>query len=344
MRRIAIEEHFHTEYYINYLLSRKGYPRLESIINDKGQKNWRMWQSPDVCVPWLPAPLINKLCDIEEFRLKEMDEVGIDVQVLSLNENFDQLDATEGTALTRKINDILADIIEKHPDRFAGLAALALRSPDAAADELERAVKQLGLKGALILPHVGGEFIDAKPYWPIFERAAKLEVPIYIHPAFPSTDRRKQYTGYPEIAGPLWGFAAEASLAAVRLICSGIFDEYPDLKIILGHLGEALPFWMWRLDNRMEIERTVGTPFARKLKKLPSLCIKDNIFVTTSGMLWGPALTCTQMALGTEKILFSVDYPFEPNQEAINFMESALKNQDDKEKVFHLNTEKLLKL
>jgi predicted TIM-barrel fold metal-dependent hydrolase len=195
----------------------------------------------------------------------------------------------------------------------------------------------------LIFPHVNGEFIDGKKYWPIFERAAALNVPLYIHPTFPPLNRKKQYSGYPELAGSPWGFAAEAGLGVVRLICSGIFDEYPNLKVILGHLGEALPFWMWRLDNCI-LRQSDATLLTKKLKKLPSQYIRDNFFVTTSGMNWQPALLCTHLALGADKILFAADYPFESSDEAVQFMETASISDSDKEKIFHLNTEKLLGL
>lgn len=344
MKRIAIEEHFRTEYYLDYLQSRKKYPKLESIVDEKGNQAWRLRISAKEWKPWLPKPIMSKLCDIGEVRLKEMDEAGVNVQVLSFNDNIDWIDVEDARNLARRINDDLSQAIKRNPDRFAGFAALAPTDPKSAADELRRAVKQLGFKGAMILPHVGGEFIDARRYWPIFEEAANLGVPLYMHPQYPPPDRLKAYSGYPELSGPVWGFGAETGLAAVRLIWSGVFDEYPRLKIILGHLGEALPFWMWRVDNRMRREADTTTPAATNLKKLPSQYIKDNFFVTTSGMLWLPALLCTQQALGAAKILFAVDYPFEPSREAVRFIEAATISEGDKGKIFHLNVEGLLGL
>jgi len=354
MKKIAIEEHFYTETYVSYLQSRKEPPRLESIKDEKNQQIWRFWSSPEEYTLWLPKA-VNKLCDLGEVRLKEMDEAGIDMQVLGFIPGVDQFDAAEGTALTKKVNDELSEAIKKHPQRFSGFAALAPKNPGGAADELERAVKQLGLKGAMMYPHVGGEYLDDRKYRVIFERAAKLGVPIYIHPTYPALHNQQQYSGYPELAGSMWGFAAETGLSAMRLMCSGIFDELPDLKIILGHLGEALPFWMWRLDNRMlrssvtslranEPAGAAFTPLAQKLKKLPSQCLRENFFVTTSGMLWQPALLCTLLALGAERILFAVDYPMEPSHEGTQFMETAPISESDKEKILHLNAEKLLGL
>ena len=179
-------------------------------------------------------------------------EAGIDMLVLSFNPNINEFDAAEGIALTKRVNDILAGIVRKYPDRFASFAGVFLKEPKQAADELERAVKELGFKGTMTLPHVEGEYIDAKKYWPVFERAAKLGVPVYIHPEFPPRERLKQYAGYPELVGGMWGYAAETGFAALRLICSGIFDEYPGLQIILGHMGESLPYWIPRLDRALE--------------------------------------------------------------------------------------------
>jgi predicted TIM-barrel fold metal-dependent hydrolase len=344
MRKIAIEEHFITERYMKYLRLRKEYPRLESMKDADGHSFWRLWHSAEESRPWYPVSSIDRLSDIGTLRLKAMDEAGIDMQVLSFNDNIDHLDANDGTAVAADLNNDLAEAINKFPDRFAGLATLAPKDPEAAADELERGVKQLGLKGAMILPHVLGEFIDAKKYWPIFGRAAQLGVPIYVHPTYPSPDRLKMYSGYPEMGGPLWGYGAEAGLVSVRLICSGIFDEYPNLRIILGHLGEALPFWMRRMDVSIRHPTHTTSPLVKRLKRLPGEYIRDNFFVTTSGMLWGPALLCTHLALGTDKILFSADYPHQPIQETVQFIESAPVSESDKEKIFHLNAEKILGL
>jgi len=171
------------------------------------------------------------------------------------------------------------------------------------------------------------------------EMAEKLGVPIYLHPRIPSPDMVKPYLSYPVLSTAMWGYGAEVSLHALRLICSGVFDQFPKLTIILGHMGEALPYWLWRLDSRWQIGGG-----ANKLKKLPSEYIKDNFFITTSGMFWQPPLICACSALGADRILFAVDYPMEPNKEAVQFMEEAPICDSDKEKICHLNTEKLLML
>jgi predicted TIM-barrel fold metal-dependent hydrolase len=357
MKKIAIEEHCFTQYFVDFLQSRKEFPRIESTLGERGQKTWRWWNSSQEYQTWLPAAVVSKICDIGEGRLKDMDEAGIDMQVISFSTTIDWLDAAEGTNMTKRVNDIFAHSVNMYPNRFAALAALYLKDSNAAADELERSVKQLGFKGAMVVPHVNGEFIDDKKYWPAFEKASQLNVPIYIHPTFPPPERLKQYSGYPELVGAMWGYGAETGLAAIRLICSGVFDQYPNLKIILGHMGEALPFWMSRLDQRLHSEtsdspvsdrerkETAGlTTLVEKLKKLPSQYIRDNFFVTTSGIFWQPVIQFVSSVLGTDKVLFAVDYPFESSKQGAQFIESLAMPDGDKERICHLNAQKLLRL
>ncbi|MDB9822229.1 amidohydrolase family protein [Deltaproteobacteria bacterium] len=279
---------------------------------------------------------------IGEKRLKDMDEAGIDMQVLSstpYHEGF--LDPSEGTSMSETINNEIHKIIKKDSKRFAGFAGLACQDPDAAANELERSVKKLGLKGAIIYSHIQGEYLDDQKFWPVFEKAEKLDVPIYIHPKDPSPGMIGAYSKYPILADAMWGFAADVGLHAMRLICSGLFDEYPGLKIILGHLGEGIPYWLWRLDSRSGR----GTPQNGLLcKKKPSQYIKDNFYVTTSGMFWPPVLEFAHSVLGADRILFAVDYPAQLNSEAVKSIESMSISDEDKEKIFHLNAERLLKI
>ena len=356
MRIIAIEEHFHGPYYLDYVQTRTGYPRLEHVQDDTGQDVWQWWSNESEYQLWLPRA-INKMRDIGEGRIKEMDESGIDMQILSFTPGIDDFDADEGTSIAKKVNEELCEAIAKYPQRLAGFAALALKDPMAAADELERAVKELGLKGAMIFPHVQGEYIDHMKYRPVFERAVSLDVPLYLHPTHPSPKNLHLYSDYPELAGSLWGFAAETAHGVMRLMCSGVFDALPELKIILGHLGEALPFWMWRLDNRMKRSSVTlmktdkegkasaaFKPLVQTLQKLPSHCIRQNFYVTTSGMLWAPALLCTILALGADRILFAVDHPMEPNQDAVDFLEKAPISESDRERILHLNAQRLLRL
>jgi predicted TIM-barrel fold metal-dependent hydrolase len=312
MKRIAIEEHF-----------------LPEDLNTYSKV------SPD---------MKKSMGDIEKVRLQNMDETGIDIQVLLTSIRFGS-QISSSSLLVKQSNDLLSQIIQKHPTRFSGFASLSLVDPGEAAQELARGVKELGLKGGLTYSNLGaGEYLDDQKNWVMFEKAEQLDVPIYVHPTNPSTDTSKAMSEYPQLLGSIWGYAADTGLAAMRLICSGLFDHCPNSKIILGHLGEALPFWLWRIDNRWEKEGVARNPATRKLKHKPGYYIKNNFYVTTSGMLSEPALLCTSMTLGTDKILFAVDYPWEPNREAVEFMEKVPMSDLDREKIYHLNAEKLLKL
>jgi 2,3-dihydroxybenzoate decarboxylase len=270
-----------------------------------------------------------------------MEEAGIDMQILSLvSPGVQAFDAATGTRMARKINDGLYKVVQKYPKKFAGLASIAPQDPMGAAAELERAVKELGLKGASINSHTRGEYLDNRKYRVVFEKAERLGVPIYIHPRSPSPDMAKPYLTYPVLATAMSGFAAEVSIHALRLIVSGLFDEHPQLKIIIGHLGEALPFWLWRLDDRW----LRAAPGGLSVKNKPSQYIKDNFFITTSGNFSVSAFLCSYLELGAERILFAVDYPMESNKEAVHFMEGLPICDSDKEKVCHLNAEKLFGL
>ncbi|UCB43726.1 MAG: amidohydrolase [Dehalococcoidales bacterium] len=344
MKKITLEEHFATEEQVNYLRSilEKEYP-VPEVIDEETALGME--------VRWVPSSgyssslrggntILDRLLEVGERRLRELDEDGIDMQVLSLvSPGVQMLDAPTATAAMKRYNDRLAGIVREHPERFAGLATLAPQDPGEAADELERAVLELGLKGASINSHIKGEYLDDKKYWVIFERAERLDVPIYIHPRSPSPDMVKPFLTYPALAVAMWGFGAETSLHAMRLICSGVFDQYPGLKIILGHLGEGLTFWLWRLDNRWQLG-----PTGSELAKKPSDYFRDNFTITTSGMFSHLALQYCCLAVGVERILFAVDYPFESNQAGVQFIEAAPINDSDKEKICHLNAERLLKL
>ncbi len=337
-RIIAIEEHFSTEEHIDYLRSivEKKYSKKEVIQEEANLES----EAPFLSSWFRDAEAITRrLIDTGAGRLREMDESGIDMQVLSLiSPGVQVFDAPTATAIAKKANDRLSDIVKEYPDRFAGLAAIAPQNPTEAAEELERAVKQLGLKGACVNSHTKGEYLDDNKYWVIFERAEKLGVPIYIHPRAPSPDMIKPFLAYPVLAS-MYGFGIDTGLHALRLICSGVFDVYPKLQIILGHFGEALPFWLWRINDSLP-----RTPIGQKLSKAPIEYFENNFYLTTSGMFWQPALMCTHMALGIDKILFAVDHPFQSNEKAVQFMNSAPICNMDREKIYHLNAENLLSL
>ena len=338
MKRIALEEHFVTEKQLAYLRSRKDYPRLEQAVDEKGNRVERLARTPSSSRLFSPED-VQKLLDVGSGRIAEMDRAGIAMQVLSNSgPSVEEYDASVRVGLARSINDELADAVRRNPKRFAAFATLPYGEPLAAADELERCVVKLGMKGTKISSHVGGEYLDDRRFWPLFERAEALGVPIYLHPKEPPQGLSKFFAPYPALAAPMWGFSVDASLHAMRLICSGLFDRYPKLKIILGHLGEGIPFWLWRIDNRWVKDRHTG------LKKLPGEYFRENFRVTTSGMFSDAALGCVHQAIGADNILFAVDYPFESSEEAVSFMDAAPLGLADKEKICHANAEALLAL
>jgi len=280
-------------------------------------------------------------------RLKSMDEAGINMQVLSatLQPNT-ELPAEEAWQWAHEHNNAMADVINTYPDRFSAFAAVALHEPEKAAKELERTVTQYGFKGALI----GAEkrtYLDDPEYHVLLAAAEKLNVPIYLHPK-PVYDA--QYLKYPILSRSMWGFAAEASLHGLRLILGGIFEKFPKLNVILGHLGESIPFQLWRLDNRWKNEKAgrgdmfPADPSAALMKKLPSEYFKQHFFISTSGMFWEPSLQLCLSAVGADRILFAVDYIAESNLEATKFIKSVNLSEEDREKITHINAEKLLKI
>jgi 5-carboxyvanillate decarboxylase len=344
MKKIAVEEHFSTGEHMAALRSivEQTYPVLAVLQEEKDLQREVAWL--DVSVPGSQPGLgeirRNKLLDFGAGRLKDMDEAGIDMQILSLvSPGIQVFDAAAATVMAKKINNELFELTRQYPDRFSGMATLAPQNPKEAAAELQRSVKELGFKGGLINSHTKGEYLDDKKYWGILEMAEKLDVPIYIHPRGPSPEMIKPFLAYPVLSSAILGFSAEVSLHALRLIFSGAFDTFPRLKIILGHLGEALPYWMWRIDNHW-----LRGPGGKRLKRKPSEYIRENFFITTSGMCWYPALLCSSLALGADKILFACDYPMESGQEAASFMASAPIAEADKEKIFHSNAERLFGL
>jgi len=339
MRKYDTEAHFLTKEYQAYLQSRKEVPREEMY---KGFL--RLWFDQGVWEPHA-ARLEEKLLDLGDGRIRDMDESGIDVQILSLTApGCEQFSADVGTEQARKANDVLAQAVRRYPGRFIGLAALAPQNPTEAAKELERCVKELGFKGAKINSHVGLDYLDEEKYWPIFEVAEKLDVPIHLHPVTPHPTMLGLYAKYGfALSGPVLGFGAETALHALRLIFSGLFDRYPRLKIILGHLGEGLVFWIWRIDFTVR-KPWIDEEVKPRIKKAPSQYIRDNFVVTTSGMFATPAFMSVLHEIGADRIMFAVDYPYESNEEAVRWLEQVPIPDIDKERVAHVTADRLLKL
>ncbi len=280
------------------------------------------------------------LDELGDARIQAMDEAGIAVQVLSLTKPGVQeiADTQLAIGLAREANDYLAEAVAAHPTRFAGFATLATAAPEEAARELERTVTQYGFKGAMINGHTQGAYLDQQRFWPIFEAAQALDVPIYLHPANPHPAvLEAYYKDYPVLGYAPWGYAVETGTHVLRLILSGVFDRFPGTKMVIGHMGEMLPFALWRADGRL-------TPKYPNLNKSVRQTFIDHFHLTTSGVFSTPELMCTANVVGFDNMLFSVDYPFESNFEAVRWFESLQIAESDRIKLAHLNAERLLKL
>lgn len=324
MKTIAIEEHFITPMY------------REKVAANEFRNFYLKSRSEQ-----LGHDIVEQNSDLGAKRITHMDAAGIDVQVLSFGSPGAQaFGADVAIPMARDANDRAYEAMKKYPGRFEGFAALPTADPAAAVEELERAVTQLGFKGTMIHGHTRGSFLDEKRYWVIFERAEALGVPIYLHPTLPPPDVMKAYfEGYEELARAGWGFAVDTSCHFLRIVFAGVFDAFPKLKIILGHLGEGLPFAMHRLNDH-----TYRAAARRGLKRTPLEYLKENLLVTTSGNWYEPAFLCTLLALGADNILFAVDWPYEPNRTAMEFLKKISVSDLDREKIAHGNAERILKM
>jgi 5-carboxyvanillate decarboxylase len=285
------------------------------------------------------ALLHSRLIDIGKGRIAHMDEVGIDMQVVSLTSPGVQVFSPGlATRLARESNDALAEAVRAAPSRLAGLGAIAPQNPAAAAREIER-MRSLGLCGLIVNSHTFGEYLDAPRYAPIFEAMEATGLPMYLHPREPAPSLVTPFLDYGlYFAG--WGFAVETGLHAMRLIMSGTFARYPKLKIILGHMGEGIPFWLQRIDNRYLLQVKIGA--VAKLPRLPSEYFLENFVITTAGVTSMPALRLSLDVLGPERILFAADYPYEDDAEAVRFLEGATLTQRERSLISHENAERLL--
>jgi len=285
-----------------------------------------------------------ELEDIDGMRLPSMDAAGISFQVLSVpGMDAGLLSPEAAPPYARRYNDALAAIVRGRPDRFATFAHLPLTAPEAAADELERAVRELGFPGPLIRGQTQGKFLDDPVFAPLLSRAEKLDVPIYIHPGIPPESVRKAYyDGFsPAISSTFatsgFGWHAETAVHVLRMVLAGTFDRHPGLKIIIGHMGEGLPTMLWRCDERM-VQKDTG------LSRTISQTILDQVWITTSGFFTLPPFIAALLTFGADRILFSVDYPFSDNLEGRAFLDALPVTPDDRKKIAHANADHLLKL
>jgi 2,3-dihydroxybenzoate decarboxylase len=286
-----------------------------------------------------------RLMDFQERRLRLMDRSGVEIMVTSLNAPGVQsiASAQQATAVARQANDVLAAEVAKRPDRFVGLAALPMQDPALATQELERCVKELGFKGALVngFSQVGrpdgpdvAVYYDLPLYRPFWAMVERLNVPFYLHPRNPLPGTIPGYEGHPWLNGPSWAFAAETAVHALRLIGSGLFDAHPKLQIILGHLGEGLPYYLWRIDNRNNWMKAPRTYAARGRV---ADYVRSNFHLTTSGHYSTPAMTDAIAEMGVDRVMFSVDYPYEAISDAAEWFDKAPLTETDRRKIGRTN-------
>jgi 2,3-dihydroxybenzoate decarboxylase len=287
----------------------------------------------------------ERLQDLGSRRIDDMNATGIDLQILSITSPGVQIfDAATGTALARAANDELAAAIAVYPTRFAGLAAIAPQDPAAAAAELERGVRTLGLKGAIVNSHTQGEYLDDEKFWDIFAAAEALDVPVYIHPNTPSNDMIKPFMAR-GLDGAVFGFAVETGLHALRLVVSGVFDRFPGLRIVLGHLGEGLPYWLSRIDFMHGASVRSGRYASQpKLKRQASDYLKESFYYTTSGMAWTPPIRYVQDVMGMDRLMYAMDYPYQFIPEEVNVTDALPIGYEDHKAFYQTNAERVFKL
>ena len=318
--KIAVEEHF--------------------AIGKTAAKSVRFPQDPY----W--SGIEGKLIDLFDRRLAEMDASGIGCAVLSLNANGIQEipEAAKAVALAREANDALAAAVAERPDRFAGLAALPMQDPDAAAAELARCVRDLKFKGALVngFSQVGtadsAVYYDLPQYRPFWAEVERLGAPFYLHPRYSLPSRRQRYEGHPWMIGSPWDFAEETAIHSLRLMGSGLFDEHPKLKIVIGHLGERIPFDLWRLDHRLK--KLPDRPNKRPMADY----FRQNFYITTSGNFCTQSLIQAILTVGADRVLFAVDYPFEDHAQAASWFDSVEIAEHDRIKIGRDNAKALFDL
>lgn len=285
------------------------------------------------------------LVDLGEQRLKHMDERGVDMQVIALTSPGVQVMPTDqATSFAAYANDVLADGCRRHPTRFAGLAAVAPQNAKAAAKELERGVQKLGLKGAIINSHTFGEYLDDEKFFPLLEAAEALDTPIYLHPQVPWKTMSQPFLEC-GLDGAIYGFGVETGLHLLRMIVTGVFDRFPKLTVVVGHLGEALPFWMYRLDY-MHRAGVVSKRYARMqpLQGKVSDYLRRNVYITTSGFAWEPAIKFCQQVLGVDRVLYAMDYPYQHDVAEVVATDDLDIPDTVKKMLFQTNAERVFKL
>jgi 5-carboxyvanillate decarboxylase len=288
----------------------------------------------------LARTMLPRLLDLDAARISDMDANGVDMHLLSLTSPGVQMfDADKAIALARLSNDRLSEAVRRHPTRFAGLACFAPQDPRAAALEMERAINTLKLNGFLVNSHTQNVYLDDPRCWPMLEAAEALGAPIYIHPRAPSDGMAGPFRDY-RMEGAIWGYGIEAGTHALRLMLSGVLDRFPGLRIVLGHMGEALPFWLWRLD----FMASPGSRAALRNKLKPSEYMQRNFAITTSGVEDPLALRFCIDKIGVDRIMWAIDYPYQPTAPAVKFLESALISDHERAQIAFRNAERVFRI
>ena len=316
------------------------------------EEHWAIDETLDITgQPISSGPFWDRLrgllVDFQDQRLAEMDAHGIEFAILGLNSPALQaiLDPAEAVDVARRSNDTLAAQIANDPDRFAGFAALPMQDPQAAAQELTRCVNDLGFKGVMVNCFTQRDVTDSALYYdlpefrPLWATVAELDVPFYLHPRLTIPSRTKTYEGHPWLHSPAWDFGSETATQTLRLIGSGLFDEFPSLQVVLGHLGERIPFDMWRIDNLMS-----KLPVSYPAKKSISDYMRQNFHLTTSGQFHDPPFHCAIAEMGIERIMFSVDYPYEEMAPAASWIDNTELSDIDRLRIGRTNASDLFKL
>lgn len=289
--------------------------------------------------------IMRCLTDVDDLRIQHMDECGIDRQVLAMTSPGVQvMDKETAVAFAKTANDFLADAVLRHPTRFTGMISVAPQDPAAAAKEIERGVTQLGMNAVVINSHTQGEYLSDQKFWDIFAAAEAHDTPIYLHP---NSLPKNMIEPFQEagLDGAIYGFGVETGLHAMRIITSGAFDRFPKLKMIIGHMGEALPYWMYRL-NYMHRATVASKRYdsMKPIKKTPGDYLKENFYITNSGVAWEPAIKFAQQVLGVDRVLYAMDYPYQHQLDEVIALDNMTMSAEDKKKFFQINAETVFKI
>ena len=303
---------------------------------------WAFYLSSDAA---RPQHIRKYIQDLDAARIAHMDEAGIDMQVLSLTSPGVQVfDADTAVSYARTANDYLAEAVRRHPTRFVGLTAIAPQNPAEAAREIERGATKLGMKGIIVNSHTHGEYLSDPKFWDIFAAAEAFDMPIYLHPSSPPP---KMIEPFMEagLDGAIYGFGVDTGLSALRIITAGVFDRFPRVQVVLGHVGEALPYMAYRLDY-MHRATVAAKRYEsmQPLKKKPSDYLRENFYVTNSGVAWEPAIRFAQEFMGVDRVMYAMDYPYQHVLDEVIALDNMNMAPETKKAFFQTNAERLFKI